>query len=124
MVGGGIVGVGSAWMRWTISGSSYRNSYESLRSAQRLGIEELAPFRVIWFLVPVAVLAMIVLLGARIDRAAGLVGVGIGCVLVAFGGGVVLTPVAGGSGPWLACCAGLATAVASIVVMAQGGPQS
>ena len=35
------------------TGSATRNSYEMLRSAQRLCLDELTPLRVVWFLVPV-----------------------------------------------------------------------
>lgn len=121
---GGLAGVGSAWLPWTLSGSAERNSYESLRSAQRLGIEQLTPYRVVWFLVPVAVLATIILLVSRLDRAAGIVGFGTGVVLMAFGGGILVTPVAAGPGPWLSCGAGLVTAAASCALIAQGGQRS
>lgn len=123
LVGGG-AGVLSARLDWTISGSARRNSYASLRAAQRLGLEQLTPFRIVWFLVPVAVLATAALLTARTDRAAGIVGLLAGLVLVAFGGGVLLTPVASGMGPWLSCTAGLVTVGASGVLVAQGGGKS
>lgn len=123
-IGGGAAGVVAAWLQWTVSGSAERNSYESLRSAQRLDIEQLTPFRVVWFLVPVAVVAMVVLIAARIERPAGITGVLVGLVLVAFGGGVLLTPVAAGVGPWLSCLAGLATVGASIVLITQGGHEN
>lgn len=119
-----MVGVVSAWLTWTVSGSATRNSYESLRAAQRLGIEQLTPFRVVWFLVPVAVLATVVLLAGGFRRAAGLVGTVAGLVLAAFGGVVATSSVASGVGPWLACSAGVVAIGASGVLIAQGGRRS
>ena len=120
----GFAGVVSAWFDWTISGSARRDSYASLRAAQRLGIEELTPYRVAWFLVPVAVLAIAALLIAQADRTAGLLGVVTGLVLVGFGVGVLMTPVAAGFGPWLSCIAGLSAVGASVALIAQGRGQS
>lgn len=110
----------AGWLTWTVSGSATRNSYASLRAAQRLGIEQLTPFRVVWFCVPVAVLAVVVLVAVRADLGAALIGVLTAIVLVAFGGVVLLTPLAGGVGPWLSVGAGLALLVASVGLLAQG----
>lgn len=110
-----LVGSVSGWLTWTRSGSANRNSYESLRSAQRLGIEELAPFRVAWFCVPVIAAAAVVLLVSGFGRSALGCSALVGLTLLAFGGGMLLTPVASGVGPWAAClCGGVLLAVAGL----------
>lgn len=114
------VGAASGWLTWTVSGSATRNSYASLRAAQRLGIEQLTPFRVVWFCVPVAAAVVVFLLVGGIARWAAIVGLVTALVLMLFGGGVLLTPVADGVGPWLSLGAGLVLAVGSIAVLAQG----
>ncbi len=119
-----VSGTLSGWLTWTLSGSAERNSYASLRSAQRLGIEELTPLRVVWFCVPVAALGMLLLLLARRRLAAAAGGVIVGLVLVGFGTAVLLTPVASGVGPWLACLSGGMAVVGSIVQFAQGADRS
>lgn len=116
----GMVGSVSGWLTWTISGSATRNSYESLRAAQRLGIDELTPFRVVWFCVPVAVLAMVLLFVFGLDRSAAAVALAASLVLLLFGGGVAMTPVAAGVGSWLAFGSGLVLASGAVGVLAQG----
>ncbi len=115
-----IVGSASGWLTWTRSGSADRNSYGSLRAAQRLGIEELTPFRVVWFCVPVVALTVVVLLLAGFRRSAlGLGALG-GLVLLTFGAGMLLTPVASGMGPWLAGFCGVVSLVVVALLFAQG----
>ncbi len=58
----GLAAVGQ--LGWIRTGSATRNSYEMLRSAQRLGLDELTPLRVVWFLVPVVGLAALMLLAS------------------------------------------------------------
>ena len=115
-----LVGAVSGWLTWTISGSATRNSYESLRAAQRLGIDELTPFRIVWFCVPVAVLALVLLFVFRFDRSAVVVSFATALVLLLFGGGVAVAPVASGVGSFLAFGSGLALVVGAIGVLAQG----
>lgn len=115
-----LAGAVAGWPTWTVSGSATRNSYASLRAAQVLGIDQLTPFRVIWFLVPVAAAAVVLLLVAGAVRVAALVGIASAIVLVLFGGGVLLTPVAAGVGPWLALGSGAVLAGGSIGLLAQG----
>ncbi len=115
-----VLGAISGWLTWTVSGSAERNSYASLRAAQRLGIEQLTPFRVVWFCVPVAALGLVVLLLARRRDLALISGGIVGLVLIGFGGAVLLTPVASGVGPWLACLSGAVAVTVSISHFAQG----
>lgn len=56
-----LLSTGSMFLGWTISGSRVRNSFETFRAAQRLGLDELMPYRVAWFLVPVCSLAVVAL---------------------------------------------------------------
>lgn len=115
-----LCGALAGWPTWTLSGSATRNSYASLRAAQALGIEQLTPFRVVWFCVPVAAATVLMLLTARAIRSAAVVGLVTSIVLVFFGGGVLLTPVADGVGPWLALGAGVVLAGASVGLLSQG----
>lgn len=110
----------SGWFTWTRSGSADRNSYESLRAAQRLGIEELTPFRVIWFCVPVISFAVVVLLLTGFSRWALALGALGGFVVLVFGVGMLLTPVASGIGPWVASVCGVVALVVPAVRFAQG----
>ena len=118
--GAALCGALAGWPTWTVSGSATRNSYASLRAAQALGIEQLTPFRVAWFCVPVAAAALVLLLGIRAMRSAAAVGLVTAVVLVLFGGGVLLTPVADGVGPWLALGSGVVLAGGSVGLLAQG----
>ena len=117
---GGLIGVAAAWLTWTVSGSAERNSYASLRAAQRLDLGPVAPFRVIWFLVPVAVVVLGFLLALGVSRAAGVVGAVIGLVLVSFGIGMLTTTYSGGVGPWLSCVGGVTAMAGGIAVVVQG----
>jgi len=115
-----VVGALAGWPTWTLSGSATRNSYASLRAAQAVGIDQLTPFRVVWFLVPVAAAAMVLLLVAKATRSAGVVGLLAAVVLVGFGGVVLRTPVASGMGPWMALGAGVVLAGASLGLLSPG----
>jgi len=117
------VGALAGWPTWTVSGSATRNSYASLRAAQVIGVDQLTPFRVVWFCVPVAASAIGLLLIARATRSAAALGLLMSIVLLGFGGVVLLTPVASGVGPWLACGSGVVLAAASIALLSQGRDQ-
>lgn len=115
-----------AWLPWVRSGSATRNSYEALRSAQRLGLEDFTPFRVIWFLVPVVAAASI--LGGIFGSARALgVGTGlVGIVLIAGGVAAVLSSADVLVGPYASVVVG-AWALAAGSVLArrpQGVPPS
>lgn len=47
------------WLPWVYFGSAPRTSFGVFRSAQTLGLDELAPFRVAWYLLPVVALAVL-----------------------------------------------------------------
>ena len=47
------------WLPWVYFGSAPRTSFGVFRSAQALGLDELAPFRVAWYLLPVVALAVL-----------------------------------------------------------------
>lgn len=49
-------------LSWVASGSASRNSYEMFRSAQRLGLDQLTPLRVVWFLLPVFCLGAVLMI--------------------------------------------------------------
>lgn len=119
-----LCGAAAGWPTWTVSGSATRNSYASLRAAQAIGIDQLTPFRVVWFLVPVAAAAVVLLLLAGAPRSAAIVGIVTAIVLLLFGGGVLLTPAAAGVGPWLAAGSGLILIGGSVGLLAQGRGES
>ncbi|MDA3039327.1 MAG: hypothetical protein O3C27_07310 [Actinomycetota bacterium] len=79
MVGPGLATAGAALqlavgqLPWMRTGEATRNSYELFRSAQRLGLDELTPFRVVWHLLPVATLVFGLGLASKQRRLAGLV---------------------------------------------------
>lgn len=61
------------WLPWVYFGSATRTSFGVFRSAQNLGLDELAPFRIAWFLLPVVALTVLVFVGrGRLRIAAGL----------------------------------------------------
>lgn len=93
-----------AWMR---TGTATRNSYELFRSAQRLGLDELTPFRVVWYLLPVATLAFGLCLASKKRRLAGLVVAVQSVVVIAAGITVWVVGLGIGIGPKLAIPAGL-----------------
>lgn len=119
-----VVAALAGWPTWTVSGSATRNSYASLRAAQALGIDQLTPFRVVWFCVPVAAAALVLLLIARVTRIAAVVGLLMAVVVAGFGGVILRTPVASGVGPWFSLGAGVVLAAASIGLLSQGGPKA
>lgn len=102
-----------AWMR---TGTADRNSYELFRSAQRLGLEELTPFRVVWYLLPVATLAFGLCLASRQRRMAGLVVALQSVVVVAAGIAVWAVGPGAGIGPKLAIPAGLVGLVGGVLL--------
>ncbi len=115
-------------LEWVRSGSATRNSYEMFRSAQRLGLDELTPFRVVWFLMPVLCLGSLLMiglarhhasasfLGAAFLGAASLVSLGVGVAVLTSGLGVGLgAPLATGSG---------AVGLLAVVVLVVAGRRS
>ena len=104
------------WMR---TGAATRNSYELFRSAQRLGLDELTPFRVVWYLLPVATLAFGLCLASKQRRRAGLVVALQSLVVIA--GGIAVWAVGLGVeiGPKLAIPAGV-VGFAGGVLLAMG----
>ncbi|MEM9132459.1 MAG: hypothetical protein AAF962_11365 [Actinomycetota bacterium] len=69
LIGGALavaaLAVAAMWLPWFRSGEAAKNSFDAFRAAQILGIEWVSPFRVVWFLVPVVVLAAGCLLAFR-----------------------------------------------------------
>lgn len=111
----------STFLGWTKSGSRVRDSYETLRAAQRLGLDELAPFRVVWFLVPVLSLLVGVVLISRLARriplAAVLTALQVGMV-AAVGAIALASPIRVGAGPILALVvAGIAVSYACVATL-------
>lgn len=106
---------------WTISGQRSRNSYATLQSAQRLGLDELAPFRVIWFLVPVLVLLVLIGLAQHWWRAVAIMA-GTQFLVVCVGAVVVInSPLPVGPGPTVALVVGLPGLLASLALLIVGG---
>ncbi len=117
MVACSLVSAAASLLGWTVSGSKVRNSYETFRSAQRLGLDELTPFRVLWFLVPVAALAVLVTVMAQMNRLAGILLI-LQCVIIASVGLVVIAaPLPTASGPFIAIFSGMAGIVAGFVAL-------
>lgn len=118
--------VAVAWLPWVRSGASTRNSYEALRSAQRLGLDGFTPFRVIWFLVPVLAAASI-LGGFLVSTRALGAGAGVvGGILIAAGVAALLSPADLHVGAYVSVVVG-AWALAAGLVLArrpQGIPPS
>lgn len=86
-------------MSWVTSGATDRNSYSTFRVAQRLGIDGLTVFRLIWFLVPVLTAAVIFALAGKWVRSAAVVLL-LQSLIVGFGGiAVWRASVPIGSGP-------------------------
>ncbi len=99
------------WLPWVYFGSATRTSFGVFRSAQTLGLDELSPFRVAWFLLPIFALAVLgtVALGHVRVAAAMLV------VLALLLGIPALVVVLAGLSAWGGKLA-LAGAVAAIVI--------
>jgi hypothetical protein len=52
-LGTAAVSVGLLWAPWVRTGSTTRHSFRVFRALQALGLEQLTPLRVFWFLLPV-----------------------------------------------------------------------
>lgn len=112
-----LAAIGVAWLPWVRTGSRNRNSYEVFRSAQRLGLEELTPLRVLWFVVPVVAAAAVLAGVASQTRLFGLLAAFVG-VTVAIAGLVVTISGAGaGIAPLLAVGVGLAAMVSGVLLV-------
>lgn len=122
-VGGGGVG----WLPWLRVGGGRRDSYGLFRAAQSFGFDELAPVRVVWYLVPVLAAACLLTLATRRRRVALvllgtesliLLGVGLTVVRSTPGAGIKL-----GVGPWASLLVGglglALTALAALTVRVQ-----
>ena len=94
-------------LEWVRIGATGRNSYELFRSAQRLGLDQLTAFRVIWFLVPVATLAFGLCLVARRPALAGWVILAQSLVAGAAGLAVLTTGLDPGPGVMLVIPSGI-----------------
>ncbi|MFT7600525.1 MAG: hypothetical protein ACI8TP_003468 [Acidimicrobiales bacterium] len=99
------------WLGWVRSGSAVKNSYEMFRSAQRLGLDQLTPFRVAWFLVPVVSLAIVVLLVVGVRKAAA----GLLAIESLVVGAAALAALVGGVAAGLGPPLGLSTALVGLV---------
>lgn len=109
------LGVGQ--LEWVHVGASSRNSYELFRSAQRLGLGELTPFRVVWYLLPVVALTFALALAGRRTRIAGVLLGGQSVVVAVAGLAVQLVGADAGAGSKLAIPLGAAGLVAGAVLV-------
>ncbi len=107
MVACSLVSAGASLLGWTVSGSKVRNSYETFRSAQRLGLDELTPFRVLWFLVPVVAFAVLVAVATRMLRLGGALLIAQCLVIASIGLVVIAAPLPTASGPFVALVSGV-----------------
>lgn len=82
----GALAVGAMWLPWFRSGSADRNSFGFFRAAQVLGIGWITPFRIGWFLLPIALLVAAALVGFRARRTGAGVLAGLGLILAVAGG--------------------------------------
>ncbi len=110
----------SAQLEWVRSGSAGRNSYQMFRSAQRLGLDQLTPFRVIWFLLPVLCLGAVLMAGlarplltALFLAAASVVSLGVGVAVLASGRAAGPGATLGAAAGFLGLTASLATMIAA-----------
>jgi hypothetical protein len=112
------------WMDWVRTGTAVRNSYEVFRSAQRLGLEELTPLRVLWYLLPVLALTGSFFGALGRYRWFAVVAAFVGLVTGGAGLAVALSPAGAGAGPWSAVAIGAGALGASIWLLRepQGGP--
>ncbi len=112
--------LGASLLGWVVSGAKTRDSYETFRSAQRLGLDDLTPYRVLWFLVPVFTVALVVALVANWVRLAGGLLL-VQSLVVGVGGLVVwLSSVPTASGPWVAAImGGIGLMVAALALMSR-----
>ncbi len=108
-----VVAVGAMWLPWFTSGSAGRNSFAMFRAAQLLGIESITPFRVLWFLLPVVLLAAAALFVFGLQRSASAALVVLGAALVAVGW-VAFSAVGAHVGSAAATAGGLCTIVFAI----------
>ncbi len=109
-----LVAVAAMWLPWFRSGEAAKNSFDAFRAAQIFGIEWVSPLRVVWFLLPVVVLAALCLLAFRQRAPAAIALLGASLPLAAFGvvalvaigvqPGSVIATVAGISAAALAGC--------------------
>ena len=109
----GAVMVGAMWLPWFTSGSAGRNSFAMFRAAQILGIETITPFRVVWFLLPVLLLAVGALYVFGLTRAASVALALLGAIFVILGI-VALSALGTHAGSAAATVAGLCTIVLAI----------
>lgn len=84
-VAGAVLQLVVGQMPWMRTGAETRNSYELFRSAQRLGLDDLTPFRVVWYLLPVATLSVGLCLASKRRRLAGLIVAAQSLVVIAGG---------------------------------------
>ena len=89
------------WLHWTHSGQASRSSYEAFRSAQRLGLDQLDPVRVLWFVLPAVALSAVLAWLAGWVRLSGLLCVSVGIVLFLTGMTFVMSTAGPAVGSWL-----------------------
>jgi hypothetical protein len=110
---------GAMWLPWFRSGSAGRNSFAAFRAAQLLGIEWITPFRIFWFLLPVAFVAAGAVWLLSAHRLAPAMLLVVGLVLMA-SGGVATATVGVEAGSAAAASGGLCTTVLSALGLGRG----
>lgn len=105
--------VGAMWLPWFTSGSAGKNSFAMFRAAQILGIETITPFRVVWFLLPVVLLAIGVTYVFGLTRPASAALALLGAIFVILGI-VALSALGTHTGSAAATVAGLCTIVLAV----------
>lgn len=117
VLGGGLVLVGS-FLPWLISGSARRDSYATVRVAQRLGVVGWPVWEAllsVWFVTPLLVALVGVALAFDRRRAVPLVGVPLGLIALVVAGVVLVAPVERGVGPVVVACGAVAVLIGSVM---------
>ena len=115
---GDLLIVVGAFLPWVISGEARRDSFATVRAAQRIGVVDMPIWETllsVWYLAPL--LAALVLVGLAFDRRwlARLGAVPLVVLTLAFGGLVVLGPVPRGAGPVVAVVGAVVLTVGTIL---------
>jgi hypothetical protein len=113
-----VVLVVGCFLPWVISGDSRRDSFATVRAAQRVGVVG-KPFwetvLSVWYLAPLA--AAVVLVGVAFDRRrlVPAVAAGLGALSLVVSGVVLVAPIDRGVGPGVVAVAGVGLVTGSVL---------
>jgi hypothetical protein len=111
-----VLDVVALFLPWARSGEVQRNSFELVRSAERLevGVPWVGPLAVVWFLIPAGAGLALLLLGVGRTVPAALLALAVGLVSAVLGMVVLSSSLDAGIAPVLAVVSGAATAGSSM----------